>query len=173
MLVPLMTLILAAEVGAFAMLPRTALGGLVLLLAVVIPVTVAIALLVRRRLNSNALRRIRRISPEDITDRRPRSAATSSPEDLSRSITERAREIRRTLADSPSSIQVEMCALGYRNCANDMITLTHMINEEISDAGFLRRLKLRACRRRATDALSEARSALPPGVLRATRQEQQ
>ncbi len=172
MLVPVMTLILAAEVGAFAMLPRTALGGLVLLLAVVIPVTVAIALLVRRRLNSNALRRIRRISPEDITDRRPRSA-TSLPEDLSRSIVERAREIRRTLADSPSSIQIEMCVLGYRNCANDMITLTHMINEEIPDAGFFRRLRLRACRRRATDALSEARAALPPGVLRATRQEQQ
>ena len=72
-----------------------------------------------------------------------------------------------------SEIQVEMCALGYRACVNDMITLTHLVNEEISEASLLRRAKLRRARRKATDALSIARQSLPQGVLRATRQEQQ
>jgi hypothetical protein len=54
-----------------------------------------------------------------------------------------------------------------------MITLTHLANEELPNAGFLRRMKLRRARKKATDALVEAREALPPGALRATRQEQQ
>ena len=66
-----------------------------------------------------------------------------------------------------------MCALGYRSCVNDMITLTHLANEELPNAVPIRRMKLRRVRRKATDALSEAREALPPGALRATRQEQQ
>jgi hypothetical protein len=54
-----------------------------------------------------------------------------------------------------------------------MITLTHLVNEEYPDVGPIKRLKLRAARRRATDSLSGAREAMPPGALRATRQEKQ
>jgi hypothetical protein len=54
-----------------------------------------------------------------------------------------------------------------------MITLTHLVNEELPTAGFLRRFKLSRARKKATDALAGAREALPPGALRATRQEQQ
>ncbi|MDQ3638772.1 MAG: hypothetical protein M3426_12390, partial [Actinomycetota bacterium] len=91
----------------------------------------------------------------------------------SRRIVERADEIHRTLLESPSEVQVEMCALGYRACVNDMITLTHLISEESKSAGPVKRLRLRSARRRATDSLSVAREAMPPGALRATRQEQQ
>ena len=64
-----------------------------------------------------------------------------------------------------------MCAIGYRACANDMITLTHLTNEVLPNASLLKRLRLRRGRKRAIDALSEARKALPPGALRATPQE--
>ena len=56
---------------------------------------------------------------------------------------------------------------------NDMITLTHLANQEHSNTNFLRRFKLRRARKKATDALAEAKEALPPGALRATRQEHQ
>jgi hypothetical protein len=52
-----------------------------------------------------------------------------------------------------------------------MITLTHLVNEEMKPAGPIKRLKLRAARKRATDSLSGAREALPPDALRTTRQE--
>ncbi len=98
-------------------------------------------------------------------------AQADTPEELSRRIVERADEIHRTLLESPSEVQVEMCALGYRACVNDMITLTHLVNEEMKSAGPVKRLKLHAARKRATDSLSGARDAMPPGALRATRQE--
>ena len=166
-------LILAAEVVALAVLDRVAPDVPVLALSPVVPLTLGVALLLRRAFNSAAFR-ARRLSPEAIAGyRRSRSPAKNSPEELSRSIVERASEIRRALAESPSEIRVEMCALGYRACANDMITLTHLTNEELPYAGFFRRMKLRRSRKRATDALAAAREALPPGALRATRQEHQ
>ena len=54
-----------------------------------------------------------------------------------------------------------------------MITLTHLVNEALPNAPLLGRLKLRRARKRAIDALAEAREALPPEALRASRQEQQ
>ena len=104
---------------------------------------------------------------------RSRQKATDTPEELSRRIVERADEMYRALLQSPSEIQVEMCALGYRACVNDMITLTHRINEEMKTSGPIKRLSLRAARRRATDSISRAREAMPPGALRTTRQEHQ
>jgi hypothetical protein len=104
---------------------------------------------------------------------RPRRRA-ESPETLSRSIVERAGEIRRSLTELPTDeTRIEMCALGYRACANDMITLTHLVNEALPAAPLVERLKLRRARKRAIDALAEAREALPPEALRASRQEQQ
>jgi hypothetical protein len=165
-------LILVTEIVALAVLEILARGALVLALVPIVPLTLVVALLVQRGLSS-ASYRIHRISPEAITSHRYRRPTTDSPEDLSRSIVERATEIRRTLAESPSGIRVEMCTLGYRACVNDMITLTHLANEELPNAGLLRRMKLRRARKKATDALAGAREALPPGALRATRQEQQ
>jgi hypothetical protein len=66
-----------------------------------------------------------------------------------------------------------MCALGYRACANDMITLTHLTNETLPNASLLQRVRLRRARRKAIDALTGARKALPPGALRAAPQERQ
>ncbi len=145
---------------------------LALLLVPVLLMTVLAALLVGRGTSSLTFR-ARRLSPEAIVGyeaREPRTEA-ASPAELSRSIVERAAEIQRTLLEGPSEVQVEMCALGYRACVNDMITLTNLINQEARSAGPIKRLALRRQRRRATDSLSGARAALPPGALRATHQE--
>jgi hypothetical protein len=166
-------LVLATEAVGLGLLSFVLPWSLVLLLVPILPLTFAAALFLRHVAGSTAYR-ARRLSPEAIVKHRTReSRATDTPEELSRRIVERADEIHRTLLESPSEVQVEMCALGYRACANDMITLTHLVNEEYPDVGPIKRLKLRAARRRATDSLSGAREAMPPGALRATRQEKQ
>ncbi len=165
--------VLVLEIAALSVLTVVAPDAPVVLLSLVVPLTLIVALVARRALESPAVR-ARRLSPQAIAGYRGRAREEgSSPEELSRSIVERAEEIRRTLAESPSEIRVEMCTLGYGACVNDMITLTHLINEELPNASFLRRLMLRRARKKATDALAGAREALPPGALRATRQEQQ
>ena len=167
-----LAIVLATEMAAIGLVSyHYSSGFLALLLAPVPLLTLVAALFMGRRMRSLAYR-VRRLSPEDITRRRARGEErTVGPEELSRSIVERAEEIRRTLLEGPSEVQVEMCALGYRACVNDMITLTNLINEEWRAAGPLKRLKLRRWRRRATDALTDARKAIPPSALRATRQE--
>ncbi len=166
-------LVLIVEVVGLALLARQVPGIPVWLLLPLVPLTVGIALVVRRELDSPA-HRLRRLSPEAITGHRPRRPAAETPEALSRSIAERAGEIRRSLTELPANeTRVEMCALGYRACANDMITLTHLVNEALPNASLPQRLKLRRARKRAIDALAEAREAIPPGALRASRQEQQ
>ena len=59
-----------------------------------------------------------------------------------------------------------MCTIGYKACVNDMITLTHLTNEQLPNAGVLKDATAQG-RKKATDALAEARKALPPGALRA------
>ncbi len=165
-------LVLVVEVVGFLLLTLVTSGVPVWLLVPLIPLTVGIALVARRELESPA-HRLRRLSPEAIVGYRPRRRA-ESPESLSRSIVERAAEIRRSLTELPADeTRVEMCALGYRACANDMITLTHLVNEALPNTPLLQRLKLRRARKRAINALAEAREALPPEALRASRQEQQ
>jgi hypothetical protein len=169
----LVALILAVEIVVLVVLRIVAPDVPVATLAPVVPLTLLVALLARRWFGSAAFR-MRRLTPEAITGSKSRRPAADSPEDLSRSIVERATEIRRTLlAGSPSEIRIEMCTLGYRACVNDMITLTHLTNQQLSNTNFLRRFKLRRARKKATDALAEAKEALPPGALRATRQEHQ
>ncbi|WP_232203501.1 hypothetical protein [Rubrobacter xylanophilus] len=128
-----------------------------------------------RRWTGSLSYQVRRLSPEQITAARGprREPREQTPEELADSIVERTGEIRRALADSPSEVRIEMCAMGYRACANDMITLTHRINEELKSAGLLRRMRLRRARNRAIEALSATRESLPPGALRTTRQEHQ
>ncbi len=165
-------LVLVVEVVGFLLLTLVTSGVPVWLLVPLIPLTVGIALVARRELESPA-HRLRRLSPEAIVGHRPRRRA-ESPESLSRSIVERAAEIRRSLTELPADeTRVEMCALGYRACANDMITLTHLVNEALPNAPLVERVKLRRARKRAINALAEAREALPPEALRASRQEQQ
>src|ERR671916_421518 len=167
--------ILAVEIAALATLKAVVPSVPVLLLSPLVPLTLVAAILVRRRFESPVPRSIaRRLSPEAIAGYRPRRPATDTPEALSRAIVERAEEIRRALEETPNDeVRVEMCALGYRACANDMITLTHLTNEALPGASLMKRLRLRRSRKRAIDALSEARKALPPGALRAAPQERQ
>jgi hypothetical protein len=140
------------------------------------PAVIAGAVSLRSSLNSPS-RMVRSISPESITGQRPTEdeaeEAERSPWEMSRSIVERAEEIRRTMSESPSEVQVEMCAMGYRTCVNDMVKLTHGINAALQETNFVERVRLRSARRRATDSLSKTRQALPPSALRATRQELQ
>ena len=168
-----LALVLTVEAAAIVLLSFVAPGLLVLLLVPIPLLTLVVALLLRHIVRHPAYG-ARWLSPEAIVKGREREPpAEETPEELSRRIVERADEIHRTLLESPSEIQIEMCALGYRACVNDMITLTHMINEEMKTAGPIKRLWLRAARRRATDSLNGAREAMPPGALRATHQEHQ
>ena len=165
-----LTSILVAEVVALAALAFLT-QDVALFLVPVVPLTLVVAFIVRRRFGG-PVHRLGRLSPEAIADYRSRVSPSDSPEALSRAIVERAEEIQRSLEESPADeIRVEMCAIGYRACANDMITLTHLTNEVLPNASLLKRLRLRRGRKRAIDALSEARKALPPGALRATPQE--
>ena len=165
-------LVLVVEVVGLLLLTLVVESFPVWILVPLVPLTVGIALVVRRELESPA-HRLRRLSPEAIVRHRPRRR-DESPEGLSRSIVERAAEIRRSLTELPTDeTRIEMCALGYRACANDMISLTHLVNEALPNAPLIDRLKLRRARKRAIDALAEAREALPPEALRASRQEQQ
>lgn len=166
-------LVLVVEVVGLLLLTLVLRDFPVWVLVPLVPLTVGIALVARRELESPA-HRLRRLSPEAIVGYRPRRRQDESPEDLSRSIVERAAEIRRSLTELPADeTRVEMCALGYRACANDMITLTHLVNEALPNAPLLQRLKLRRARKKAIDALAEAREAIPSEALRASRQEQQ
>src|SRR5919205_1856522 len=167
-----LTSILVAEVVALAALAFLT-PDVALFLAAIIPMTILAAFILRPRFGGR-VRALRRLSPEAIVGHRSRVSHTDSPEALSRAIVERAEEIQKALEESPADeVRVEMCALGYRACANDMITLTHMTNEALPHASFIRRLKLRRSRKKAIDALSEARKALPPGALRTAPQEKQ
>jgi hypothetical protein len=167
-----LTLVLAVEAAVIGLLWFVVSGSLALLLVPLLPLTLVVALLLHY-VAGNPGYRARRLSPEDIVRYQTQEREVDTPEELSRRIVERADEIHRTLLESPSEVQVEMCALGYRACVNDMITLTHLVNEESKATGPIRRLRLRAARRHATDSLSIAREAMPPDILRATRQEQQ
>jgi hypothetical protein len=148
--------------------PRSALV-LPLAVAGLFAVLVASYFAVRRAVNSPAYK-LRNLSPEKIAAHRGLDEEPS-PERICASIIERATQIKRALDEEPSGIEVEMCALGYRKCANDMITLTHLVNEEMPEAPFVRRWRLKKCRKRAIESLSAVRESLPPGVLKATRQE--
>ncbi len=167
-------MILVAGIVGLVLIPSFAPDVLILVLAPLIPLLLIFAFVLHSKIKGFSYRRWR-LTPERITGSRPQALPSpgSIPEDLARSIIERATEIRRAMKAKTSEVQVEMCALGYRACVNDMIMLTHLVNLELSETGFIRRMKLRRVRRKATDALSAARQALPAGVLRAARQEQQ
>lgn len=157
-----------AAVGLFSMAARSALI-LPLAAAGFLAILAASYFAVRRGLNSPAYK-LRNLSPERIAayhneDENP------SVEQISASIVERATHIKHVLDEEPSEIEVEMCALGYRKCANDMITLTHLVGEETPRSPLLRRWQLKRTRKKAIESLSAVRESLPPGILKTMRQE--
>lgn len=101
------------------------------------------------------------LSPEKITGRRDPEKHAPDPWRLSRNIVERTDEVHRCLLDKPSDAEVEMCVLGYRACADDMIDLGVLVDRELSQSGPLRRARLQATRRRAADSLARVRYAVP------------
>ena len=103
--------------------------------------------------------RSRKVTPMDIIAYQ-NSEQPLSPEVLSRQIVECSDQIRQTLLGDPSEAEVEMCALGCSACMDDLITLALLIKEEQSRSGPVRRIKLVAAYRRATDSLSRTRQAL-------------
>lgn len=107
----------------------------------------------------------RTITPENIT----KSEAPDehvSPERLTRQIVESSEQIRRTLLEEPSGLETETCALGYRTCAENMVMLVQLTDDELEKSNPVRQLRLRAALRRATYSLSLAREAFPPEDLR-------
>lgn len=166
----ILILVLLVEVSGFALLAALVPGAPILALVPVPAVTLLLALGARRLAQSRSYR-VRRLSPEVITGFRPHVPKDLTPEDLSRTIVERAGEIQRTLEGHPSEVRIEMCALGYRTCVNDMITLSHLTREALPTANPIRRFRLLRARKRATEALSDVRHALPPGAIRTTHQE--
>jgi hypothetical protein len=105
---------------------------------------------------------VRRISPEKLLGYGEREEHMH-PERLCRHIVECSYEIRRTLLERTSGVEVGMCVLGYRACLNGGITLNRLIYKELPESGLLRRLRLKIARRQVARSLSRVREVLPPG----------
>lgn len=172
MLELILALIVVTGMVGLVALPLLSQETLTLILAPSIPVAIVLILVLYPKLKNFSYRRWR-ITPAMITAHKIRDSLDVTPEGLSKSIVERAAAIRRGVPDKPSEVEVEMYALGYRTCVNDMITLTHIANEDLKEANFIRRIRLRRCLRKATEALATTRKALPKNALKTTRQEQQ
>jgi hypothetical protein len=82
-------------------------------------------------------------------------------------IVECSYQIRQTLLERTSEVEVGMCVLGYRACVHDSITLNRLIDKELPESGLLRRLRLKIARRQVARSLALAREVLPPGALHA------
>lgn len=136
-------------------------------LTVVMAAIIIAIMLVRMasRPTCNLGRRARRLSPKKIVEYEA-DEESPSPEKLSRQIVERTEQIRTTLNEAPSEVEIEMCLMGYAACADDLIELARMIEEARVKAGPLRRVRLKVAWRRANNSLSRTRLALPPGALR-------
>lgn len=106
-----------------------------------------------------------RLSPERIIDCQ-KSVQTGTPETLSKQIVERSEQIHKTLLNTDLQIEAEMCVLGYKSCVADMLLLVGRIEEELPEAGYIRRHWLKAARREAEDSLSKTREVLPPSTVR-------
>lgn len=114
-------------------------------------------------------RGIHRVSPYQIACAEE-PEQTISPQRLCRRIVERSHQIHRTLLHQPTETEIEMCVLGYRCCARDMIKLSCIIDAERLVIGVPRRWTLELVRRQSAHALSRARKKLPPQALRTQRQ---
>ncbi|MDQ3942282.1 MAG: hypothetical protein M3254_04195 [Actinomycetota bacterium] len=95
---------------------------------------------------------MRKISPEQVLDHKP-SEEPVGPRMLCRRIVERAEQIRRAMLEDPSEIEIDMCAMGYGACLEDMGLLINFVNAELSESTPIQRLRLRALRRKAARAI--------------------
>lgn len=105
-----------------------------------------------------------RLSPERIAGCES-SRATATPETLSKQIVERSDQIRKALLANPSKVEVDMCLIGYKSCAADMLLLEGLYEKEYPQAGPIHRCRLKAARHKATDSLSRTRETLPSKTL--------
>lgn len=93
------------------------------------------------------------------------SKGSVNPDEFAKQIVQCSDQIRQTLLEQPSGLELEMCALGYRTCANDMLTLVRLVDEELEKSGPIRRLRLKKALRGAAESLSKAHEAFPVGTL--------
>ncbi len=136
-------------------------GALVIALVVVARLTLSL----RISLRWMALRyRARKLSPEKIVGHEA-PEEQRSPGQLSRQIVERSEQIHRALRKAPSEAEVEMYALGYQACANDLATLNRLVEEKLPKSGLIRRARFKVARRRAAGSLSRLHEAFPGGAL--------
>lgn len=112
------------------------------------------------------LYRAMKLSPERVIGCRS-SVQTETPETLSKHIVERVEQIQNTLAADPSPIEIEMCVLGYKSCATDMLLLEGWIEEKLPEANAIRSWRLKSARRKAIESLTRTRKALPPATAQA------
>jgi SPW repeat len=106
---------------------------------------------------------VRRISPEKLVGY-GEPEEPIRPEQLCWQIVECSYEIRRTLREQTSGVEVGMCVLGYRACVNKRITLNRLIDKELLESGPVRRLRLEIIRRQAAHLLAHAHKVIPPEV---------
>lgn len=103
---------------------------------------------------------LKALSPHHVSSVRCRHVPPEA-ELLGRRIVECCVQIRATMLEDPSETEIEACSLGYRACAEDMVTLTALIALERPKAGVLRRLRLWAIKGEAREALVRAQETLP------------
>lgn len=116
--------------------------------------------------SKSRLYRAIKLSPERIVGCQS-SVQTGTPETLSKQVVERSERIRESLTADPSPIEIEMCVLGYKSCAADMLLLLGRIEEELPDANAIRSWRLKSARRKAIESLTRTRETLPPATAQA------
>jgi len=139
--------------------------GVVLVVASLVAtrvVTKTSQVLSARKRGRSALHRAHNLTPEKIVAYKGPARAADAPELLSRQIIERSEQIQWALSTGSSEIEIAMCAMGYSACADDLLALIELAGEQFPKSGPVRRLKMLAAVRRATDSLALTRRAFPP-----------
>ena len=135
--------------------------GVVLVVASVVAISTSHVLSAWRR-GGSALHRAHNLTPEKIVAYKGPARAADTPELLSCQIIERSEQIQWALSTGSSEIEIAMCAMGYSACADDLLALIELAGEQFPKSGPVRRLRILAAVRRATDSLALTRRAFPP-----------
>jgi hypothetical protein len=118
----------------------------------ILTVALGLSALIGRHSLPRSWRRVRKISPEQVLDHKS-SEEPVGPRMLCRRIVERAEQIRRAMLEGPSEIEIDMCAMGYGACLEDMGLLINFVKAELPGCTPIQRLRLRALRRKSTRAI--------------------
>jgi hypothetical protein len=135
--------------------------GVVLVVASVVAMR-SLQVLSARKRGRSALHRARHLTPEKIVAYKGPARSADTRELLSRRIIARAEQIQWAQSTGSSEIEIGMCAMGYSACADDLLTLIELAGEQFPKSGPVRRLRMLAAVRRATDSLALTRRAFPP-----------